>query len=313
MKTEIVIARYDEKLDWVKKIEKNIKITIYNKGKNDIDFPFITLPNIGRESHTYLYHIINNYDKLADQTIFCQGDSIFHSPDFLNLIKNRKYFEPIQPLSAFYSSSYIWTPEYSYPYPLLLSLTKNLHINNNRVHVEYMDNNLQPCYPLYNHINIFPPTFSDIMKKIYKIDNIMEFNIKRFRLKNIDLNKLIPFCYSALFSVNKNVILENSIDFYNNIISILIYDIRTNNECGRYCQNGYLDHGLMLEQLWLVIFNYKKNNKNYLDLDVKDYLISESNLIIKNNNIKFKFLYLNKLYIVFYIDKIKYIITDGVH
>ena len=64
--TEIVIARYNEDLSWLNKIDKNIKITIYNKGNNNINFPFIQLPNIGRESHTYLYHIINNYDNLAD-------------------------------------------------------------------------------------------------------------------------------------------------------------------------------------------------------------------------------------------------------
>ena len=69
MKTEIVIARYNENLDWLKKIKKSkdIKITVYNKGLPDIDVPFIQLPNSGRESGTYLYHIINNYDKLADK------------------------------------------------------------------------------------------------------------------------------------------------------------------------------------------------------------------------------------------------------
>ena len=105
MKTEIVVARYNENLDWLKKIKKSkdLKITVYNKGNNDINVPFISLANIGRESHTYLYHIINNYDNLADQTIFCQGDSIFHSPGFLDLInKYRKKFEPVQPLSSWY-------------------------------------------------------------------------------------------------------------------------------------------------------------------------------------------------------------------
>ena len=105
MKTEIVVARYNENLDWLKKIKKSkdLKITVYNKGLDDIDVPFIKLENKGRESQTYLYHIINNYDNLADQTIFCQGDSICHSPDFLDLInKYRKKFEPVQPLSAWY-------------------------------------------------------------------------------------------------------------------------------------------------------------------------------------------------------------------
>lgn len=32
------------------------------------------LENIGRESHTYLYHMYHNYKRLADVTIFTQGD-----------------------------------------------------------------------------------------------------------------------------------------------------------------------------------------------------------------------------------------------
>ena len=32
------------------------------------------LPNIGRESHTFLYHIVDCYDRLATVTIFLQGD-----------------------------------------------------------------------------------------------------------------------------------------------------------------------------------------------------------------------------------------------
>jgi hypothetical protein len=32
----------------------------------------ITLPNKGRESHSYLYHIVKNWDQLADRTVFMQ-------------------------------------------------------------------------------------------------------------------------------------------------------------------------------------------------------------------------------------------------
>ena len=33
------------------------------------------LPNIGRETHTYLHHIINNYDSLPEVTIFLPGSA----------------------------------------------------------------------------------------------------------------------------------------------------------------------------------------------------------------------------------------------
>ncbi len=73
-KYQIVIARYNEDIRWLLPF-KDITI-IYNKGNHDIilnKFQTIYLENVGRESHTYLYHIINNYDNLADKTLFFQG------------------------------------------------------------------------------------------------------------------------------------------------------------------------------------------------------------------------------------------------
>jgi len=288
MKTELVIARYNEDLSWLKKLPKSIKITIYNKGNDDIEYPFIKLPNVGRESHTYLYHIIENYDKLADQTIFCQGDSIFHSPGFLNLIKNRKLFEPVQPLSAFY-----WPegekPYYFYNPPKpLLDETKNLWIKGSPVHVEYLDNNFVTKYP-YFYSQYHYAKLVKLVKYYYNIDNVFKFLVERLRLKNVDLDDLFPICYAGLFAVNKEVILENSIDFYNNIMSMLLYDFRYN---VRYSNNYTIinpntkpiDWGLFLEKLWLVIFNYKKYNKHYILKKAKDFPLYNYNLSIQYNN-----------------------------
>jgi hypothetical protein len=80
-KYEIVVARYNENINWLSPF-KSIT-TIYNKGFYNSDlnlYQVINLPNFGRESHTYLYHIINNYDNLADYTIFFQGSIEEHKP-----------------------------------------------------------------------------------------------------------------------------------------------------------------------------------------------------------------------------------------
>ena len=73
MKYQIVVARYNENIKYLTPY-KNITI-VYNKGLDDLptEFDIIKLPNIGRESHTYLYHIIQNYDNLANKTFFIQG------------------------------------------------------------------------------------------------------------------------------------------------------------------------------------------------------------------------------------------------
>jgi hypothetical protein len=81
MQTTIVISRYNENLDWLKELNKPYyNIYIYNKGKNynfEKSNPnikaIIPLPNIGRCDHTYLYHIIQNYDKLDEIVVFLPG------------------------------------------------------------------------------------------------------------------------------------------------------------------------------------------------------------------------------------------------
>ena len=76
---EIVIARYNENLEWINEEPFNRHpIIVYNKSDN-YDFSknnitqIINLPNIGRETHSYLYHIVKNYDNLKEVTIFLPG------------------------------------------------------------------------------------------------------------------------------------------------------------------------------------------------------------------------------------------------
>lgn len=79
---QIVVARYNENLEWLKDPPFNqYPVIVYNKGPNQ-DFyhapniqEIIPLKNVGRESHTYLYHIIQNYENLADITVFLPGSS----------------------------------------------------------------------------------------------------------------------------------------------------------------------------------------------------------------------------------------------
>jgi hypothetical protein len=68
---EIVISRYDEDLSWCENYKKFV--TIYNKGEDNISYPFIKLENKGHLADTILRHIINNYDNLADVTFFSHG------------------------------------------------------------------------------------------------------------------------------------------------------------------------------------------------------------------------------------------------
>lgn len=79
---DLVIAHFTESLCWINRLNQNQILNIYLYTKSDILIDPITFPvsikqiflsNIGREAHTYLYHIINNYDKLPDYLFFLQG------------------------------------------------------------------------------------------------------------------------------------------------------------------------------------------------------------------------------------------------
>lgn len=94
---DLIVAKYKEDTSWCQKFGENCKILIYDKGNPSTA---LSLPNIprfprnefrgsfhaktptGRESHTYLYHILKNYPHFADFNFFCQGRVEDHIPLF---------------------------------------------------------------------------------------------------------------------------------------------------------------------------------------------------------------------------------------
>jgi len=84
---EVVIASYNEDTSWSSNILSGIKVFEYNKNnKPEVE----NLPNIGRESHTYLHHICNQYGKFSDYVFFFQGHPFDHSGECLNIINGDK-------------------------------------------------------------------------------------------------------------------------------------------------------------------------------------------------------------------------------
>jgi hypothetical protein len=103
VRLDVVVAHYStdahpEPLDWLVQLHKvrpDARIYVYYKG----DVPCIPdgvhvheicqLPNVGRESHTYLHHILQHYyatdstdgtDFMAQNTLFTQGAPLEHRP-----------------------------------------------------------------------------------------------------------------------------------------------------------------------------------------------------------------------------------------
>ncbi len=73
---DLVVARFNEDVGWVEQFKTHPllrKTLVYEKQKQDSE---LSLPNIGREAHTYVHHIVANYDDLADYTVFVQGTPV---------------------------------------------------------------------------------------------------------------------------------------------------------------------------------------------------------------------------------------------
>jgi hypothetical protein len=89
MKKVAVLSRYKETNNlWADIVSNNYdEVIIYDKfqGEN-------LLPNLGRESHTYIHYIIENYNNLPDEILFSQYDPEDHF----------KYSKKIDPESSMY-------------------------------------------------------------------------------------------------------------------------------------------------------------------------------------------------------------------
>lgn len=87
---EVVIAFHNKNYSWVKNLNPEIKITIYNKSNNQIENT-IKLENIGRDPHTFFTHFVLQYDNLSDYTFTSQdyfGDHVKNYLEIMNGDKN---------------------------------------------------------------------------------------------------------------------------------------------------------------------------------------------------------------------------------
>lgn len=94
---QCVVARYNEDTEWmIREPFDKFDMICYNKGQiipgncYEGKCKIVQIDNVGRCDHTYLYHIIENYNNLADVTIFLPASCMdTHKRDLtLSVIKN---------------------------------------------------------------------------------------------------------------------------------------------------------------------------------------------------------------------------------
>ncbi len=110
MRRALIIAKYKEDIAWPSQVS-DYEVVVYSKQVDEPDTTLLTLPNIGRESHTYLHYIVSNYGDLPDLCVFAQANPFDHCPDFLTTIANLRSplgYLALSQLEALYDS-------YGYP------------------------------------------------------------------------------------------------------------------------------------------------------------------------------------------------------
>jgi c-di-AMP phosphodiesterase-like protein len=209
-KIEIVISRYNEKLNWLNNKLFNYPVIIYNKGVNNNFYKpsqhkIIKLKNIGRTSHTILYHIIKNYDNLADITVFLHGSSDHerkynHVKKLMKLVKKTNksvFFSPV-----YYDS--IQTQLYDFIMDEYASSDKdNYKLNNEKTLVK---SNIRPFGKWY--------------------DNMFGSNVITHHCAETDL-----------IAVSKKHILQHPIDHYKRLIKET--KMGSNPETGHYFERSW--------------------------------------------------------------------------
>ena len=134
---QLVIARFQEDISWINLLSDDWDVFIYNKGSSiagqslKSNVRIINIPNVGRETETYLSHIRNNdFTKMRGRVVFTQANPFEHSPDFLKLLALRNLWSPVQALAFQYAN------DHGLPPPLLLHTDFHEHIGGCRIRSE---------------------------------------------------------------------------------------------------------------------------------------------------------------------------------
>lgn len=206
---QVVVAAYKEDMNWLKEEPFNgINTICYNKGKNDIsqcqgsNCRTISLPNVGRCDHTYLHHIIENYNNLAPVTVFIPASwtDDHKKSRTLDLIEqariSKKTNIPSTPVSQ---DDGVWGFQLD---EWTSSNNRNKDANETSV--------LHPC----------PQRPFSVWYKL----NFPDTPLERIQ-------------YTGIFAVSRDDILKNPIERYKNLIKYL--DTHSNPEAGHYIERAW--------------------------------------------------------------------------
>ncbi len=166
MSYQIIVARYNEPIEWLN--SELDHCVFYNKGNDTIPNQ-ISLPNVGRESETYLNYIISNYDSLPDVVVFTQARISDHLNEnnvrilidkknqaLLNQTgkSNPSIITPSIPHTSWAQNNH-WGPQWNLdPVTNTYYLEDNYKDNNKMTYYEWFCRHINPIYPDPIHVYV---------------------------------------------------------------------------------------------------------------------------------------------------------------
>ena len=207
MSTSLVIAQYNENLSWIKNINKKYvqNIHIYTKNSNNIEEIFhqdipvhrVYLPNKGREAHTYLYHIIDQYKSLDDFTFFVQG-----YPTTLTLEDINKNIANTQYTSNFDTVNYLWLNPYHKIYYWQNQKLQNTGLNFFRWYYKFIDQEplLYP-YHIYWEANFGVSKEKILSRNIEYYKNLID----QLSVNNMEATHFMERSWFYIFNLHRGV------------------------------------------------------------------------------------------------------------
>jgi hypothetical protein len=225
-----IIARYNENIEWVENLEGDINI--YNKGK-DFPFPYprVDVPNIGRESETFVRGIVENYEILNnyDSMVFLQGQPFDHCPDLFEKLQVINSFNLYEGLSKSFTSHELPDNELSYIFNKNVYVFEKL-INIQKTQIQYHIKNLQT-------------------ESLYTANNELEELMFVLDFMNLPYKGLVSYwATGAQYLVPVKYISNKSLEWWTELLRFIHY-------CYEYLEWHTL--GYVLERIWPLIWSYK--------------------------------------------------------
>lgn len=241
---DLVIARYNEPIEWILLVPQGFRIHIYNKGA-PIDSAavraraarIIDRPNAGRESESYLTHMIEHGPGSGPFTVFCQGDPFEHSPDFIDLLEVAADWHDIQPLS------WCWKEEANIPPPALRGAGYGSVAGGLRVRPELFS--LATWNPV-EFIDIGAARTGHAYRILHGVPEGTNLAGHFFAMcglaglaRRAQCNLVGCFSYGAIFAVRNRLIAELPLEALQRM---------------RHAALGPACHGYVIERIWLHLF-----------------------------------------------------------